>query len=101
MSKRDKQRQPERRGSGPWSLRPRLDQLLRSQDLTQADPHELYESLDVLTSGIKPAVFLPTLIVAAAAAPEAAQSRLDELLPDWVSERGHLAALSDLATRES
>ena len=101
MSKRDKQRQPERRGVGLSSLRPRLDQLLRGESLSQADQHDVYEGLDALTSGIKPAVFLPTIIAAASAAPEAAQVALDELLPGWLSERDHLATLRDLVARQS
>jgi hypothetical protein len=101
MSKRDKQRQPERRGVGLSSLRPRLDQLLRGESLSQADHHSIYEGLDALTSGIKPAVFLPTIIAAASAAPEAAKTALDKLLPGWLSERDHLAALRDLVARES
>jgi hypothetical protein len=101
MSKRDKQRQPERRGAGLSSLRPRLDQLLRSEVVSQAEHGNLYEDLDRLTSGIKPTVFLPTIVAAAIHAPEAAQARLDELLPDWLSARGHLATLGGLLVQQS
>jgi hypothetical protein len=100
MSKRDKQRGPERRGAGLSSLRPRLDQLLRSERLGAMSQQEMYEELDRLIEGIKPALFLPTIVSAALHAPEAAQARLDALLPDWLSERGHVAALGDLVTRE-
>jgi hypothetical protein len=101
MSKRDKQRQPKRPIAGLSSLRPRLDQLLRGESLPQADQDHIYESLDALTSGIKPAAFLPTLIAATGAAPEAAQTTLDKLLPDWLNERGHLASLGELIARHT
>jgi hypothetical protein len=100
MSKRDKQRRPERR-VGLSSLRPRLDELLRSERLAELNQAALYEELDRLTEGIKPAVFLPTIASAALHAPEAAQARLDEQLPDWLTERDLVATLGDLATRES
>jgi hypothetical protein len=101
MSKRDKQRQPERRGVGLSSLRPRLDQWLRGEALPHDDQDALYEGLDALTAGIKPAIFLPTIIAAANAAPEDAQATLDELLPSWLSERDYLATLRDLVARQS
>jgi hypothetical protein len=101
MGKRDKQRQPERRGAGLSSLRPRLDQLLRGESLAQADQGALYEGLDALTSGIKPAIFLPTIIAAVNAAPEVAQAPLDQLVPGWLSEHEYLATLSELVTRQS
>jgi hypothetical protein len=99
MSKRDKQRQPERRGAGLSSLRPRLDQLVRGESLSQPDQRRAYEELDALTAGIKPAVFLPTLLAATIDAPAGVQDVLSELLPDWLRERGHLAPLRDLAAR--
>ena len=101
MSKRDKQRRPERRGAGLSSLRPRLDQLLRSERLAEMSQHAVYKELDRLVEGIKPAVFLPTIVSAAMHAPEAAQARLGELVPDWLSEREYLAVLGGLVTRES
>ena len=101
MSKRDKHHRPERRGVGLSSLRPRLDQLLRSERLAELSQDEVYEELDRLIEGIKPAVSLPTIVSAAMHAPEAAQARLDELMPDWLTERDHLATLSDLVARES
>jgi hypothetical protein len=101
MSKRDKQRQPERRGVGLSSLRPRLDQLLRSEHLADLMQEALYAELDRLVEGIKPTVSLPTIISAAIHAPETAQAYLDQLLPDWLSRHGHLATLSDLVARES
>lgn len=101
MSKRQKQRQPERRGVGLSSLRPRLDQLLRRESESQFDRDSLYEDLDRLTSGIKPAVFLATLAAAAGAVPERIQPAIDELLAAWASARGHMAALGGLLAQQS
>jgi hypothetical protein len=101
MSKRDKQRRPERRGVGLSSLRPRLDQLLRGERLVELSQDAVYEELDRLIEGIKPTVSLPTIVSAAMHAPEAAQAHLDDLLPDWLSRRGHLTTLGDLVARES
>jgi hypothetical protein len=101
MSKRGKQRRPERRDVGLSSLRPRLDQLLRSERLAELSQDEIYEELDRLIEGIKPAVSLPTIVSAVIHAPEAAQTRLDELMPDWLSERRQMTALGDLVARES
>src|SRR5262249_36036699 len=101
MSKRDKQRHPERRGVGLSSLRPRLDQLLRDEHLAELSADALNEKLDRLIEGIKPPVSLPIIISAAMHAPESAQAYLDELLPDWLSRRGHLAMLGDLVAREA
>ena len=97
MSKRDKQRQPERRGAGLSSLRPRLDQLLRGDDLES----RFHTELDTLTGGLKPAAFLPTMIAATGAAPAAAQETLDEAIPEWLNARGHVAALGELVERHT
>jgi hypothetical protein len=101
MSKRDKHRHPERRGAGLSSLRPRLDQLLRSERLAELTQDAIYKEFDQLIDGIKPTVSLPTIVSAVIHAPEAAQTRLDALLPDWLSQRGHLAALRELLAYES
>lgn len=88
-------------GAGLSSLRPRLDELLRGERLAQPDQPGVYEELDAVTRGIKPAAFLPALVAACQAAPAPVQALLDDVVPDWLHERGHLAALRDLAARES
>jgi hypothetical protein len=90
----------QRRGAGLSSLRPRLDQLLRAEELgKQGD--QIDEKLDALTEGIKPATFLPIVLAAFADAPAETQARLGEQLPGWLSERGHLAPLRDLLARHA
>jgi len=89
-----------RRGAGLSSLRPRLDQLLRGDRMSAAD-QQVYQELETLTEGIKPATFLPTLIASSIDGPAAAQARLAELLPSWLSERGYLDALRDLVARHA
>jgi len=98
---RDKQRRPERPRAGLSSLRPRLDQLLRSERFSTLDQRQIVAELDALTKGINPATFLPTLIAALSDAPAEAQARLNELLPKWLQERGDLAPLRDLIARHA
>jgi hypothetical protein len=95
-----KHQDKQRRGAGLSSLRPRLDQLLRGQEMAR-DDRQLGEKLDALTQGIKPASFLPIVIASFADAPAETQASLGELVPGWLSERGHLAPLRELLERHA
>ena len=100
MSKKHaKQRAPVRTGVGLSSLRPRLDQLLRSgvNDPEQKVAHEL----DALTDGLKPTSYLPIVLAAAIDGPSEAQVLLNRSMPGWLSQHGRLDALRDLLARHT
>ncbi|MBI3912697.1 MAG: hypothetical protein HY327_00665 [Chloroflexi bacterium] len=80
-------------------LRPRLDALCHQPALTQQSEAEIRAALDALARGVKPDLFLPTLISAWQAAPASAQARLATVIPNWLRERGHMATLQELAAR--
>jgi len=77
-------------------LRPRLDQLLSAGALAEKDPQALRTDLDDVFKGLKPSEFLPVLLRAYPSAPEQVQARLDEMLPEWLGERGYTGTLLDL-----
>ena len=81
-------------------LRPHLDALLKDSVLAEKSDIEIHAALDELVHGIKPALFLPTLIRACLAAPVINRARLDTLLPVWLRERDHLTTLSELLAKE-
>jgi len=95
-----KHQDKQRRGAGLSSLRPRLDQLLRGEEISR-DDRQLGEKLDSLTEGIKPASFLPIVIASFADAPAETQASLGELVPVWLSEHGYLAPLRELLARHA
>jgi hypothetical protein len=96
-----KHRDKQRRGAGLSSLRPRLDQLLHGQAFEKLDQRELFAQLDALVEGIKPATALPIVIASSIDTPVDRQSRLAEMLPVWLRERGHLSSLSELVARHA
>src|SRR3954447_23394671 len=88
---RNKSRKKEQHGPAiplASSLRPRLDALLNDSHLSQQDDAAVYADLDAVTEGIKPALFLPTMLRAYDAAPATVQVQLDEILPAWLADRG-------------
>jgi hypothetical protein len=98
MSK--KKQPPARPTAGLSSLRPRLDALFQNDQFVYFDQAQVFRALDDLCQGIKPADFVPVLIAAFQDAPDAARQLLDDLLPTWLAERGHLAALRDAVERQ-
>jgi len=80
-------------------LRPRLDALWNNPALPQQSDAEIQTVLDELARGVKPDFLLPTLIRAYRSAPASARSRVDALLPNWLSARGHIAALTELIAK--
>lgn len=87
-TKKQPQPNPAIRLSG---LRGRLDRLFADP------PAALAADLDRLTDGLKPGAFLPILIGAAAAAAPGVAANLGV----WLQQRGHLAAIHDLAAHQS
>lgn len=77
-------------------LRPRLDRLLSDETLAEKAPESLRTDLDNVFKGLKPFEFLPVLLRAYPYAPEQVQTRLDEMLPEWLSEHGYTDTLLDL-----
>ncbi len=76
-------------------LRPRLDGLWGNPVWPGRSNDDLRADLDVVVRGIPPATFLGTMLKAYAAAPAPAQTRLDQIVPAWLRERGYSAALRD------
>jgi hypothetical protein len=81
------------------SLRPRLDALWNSTALPDQDQSATYADLDAVIQGVKPALFLPTMLRAYTAAPAEAQARLDEVLPLWLRDRDYVATIEDLVAQ--
>ena len=78
------------------ALRPRLDALWSSPALPWQDQDAAYAGLEAVTQGIKPALFLPTMLTAHSAALVETQARLDEVVPAWLRDRGYVASLEEL-----
>ena len=76
-------------------LRPRLDQLLRSDTMAQGD-EAIAAAISSLTAGMKPAAFLPMLLAAYGAAPPMPQAHLAAALPTLLGRAGHVQALREL-----
>lgn len=81
-------------------LRPRLDQLLRGDTMQQGDV-AILAALDSLTTGLKPAAFLPMLLAAYGAAAPMPQAHLAALLPTWLGHSGYAQALRGLVAQRA
>lgn len=77
-------------------LRPRLDNLLGDESLAEKDTQTLKEDLDAVCMGVKPSDFLPVLLRAYQSAPTSVQAFLDDVVPVWLAERGHVDLLCQL-----
>lgn len=95
MSKRKKKR----RGpsfSPASMLRPRMDKLWADDALLHKDEAAIEEDLDVLAKNVSPKLFVSTMLRSYRAASEATQSHLQDILPRWLSQSGHLDALKEI-----
>ena len=82
-------------------LRPRLDRLWADDALLHKDDAAVMGDMDVLARDIAPELFLKTALYAHQAASEAAQARLDAVLPGWLAQRGHVDTLQALAAEQA
>lgn len=80
------------------SLGPRLGRLFAAPG---GDEPHLHAELDRLTEGLKPASYLPILVAAFAAAPEAQRGQLDGQVSAWVQARDLLEPLRELEARQT
>jgi len=80
-------------------LRPRLDKLLGNETLTGKDVPAIKTDLDAVFKGLEASRFLPILLKAYQSAPAQVQLRLDEVIPEWLAERGGVEPLLELLKR--
>lgn len=79
------------------NLHPRLTQLFTGD---HADTDVLEQELTRLTSGLKPATFLPILLNAFHAAPDERRTQYQAIVGAWLTAQQHDAALRDLVQRK-
>jgi hypothetical protein len=80
-----KKKQKSRPNISPLSvLRPRLDNLFAQPGWAEQDAATLTSELNNLVADIAPEQYLPILLKAVSAVPEAVQLRLDLVLPEWL-----------------
>ncbi|OGG45889.1 MAG: hypothetical protein A3F84_17220 [Candidatus Handelsmanbacteria bacterium RIFCSPLOWO2_12_FULL_64_10] len=82
-------------------LRPRLDNLLGGETLVEKDSQTLKAELDAVFDGLKAYDFLPVLLRAYHNTAAQVQSRIDEIAPEWLGERGYVGALLKLLERRT
>jgi hypothetical protein len=78
-------------------LRSRLDGLWQNPALTGQEPERIQADLDVVTRGVKPDMVVTTLLQAWVTAPPESRARLDQIVPGWLRDRGHLGPLQAIA----
>ncbi len=81
-------------------LRPRMEHLWADEALLHKDDAAIQGDLDVLARDVSPELFVKTMLRAYQSASEAVQSRLDEVIPDWLAESGYDDALRQMAEEE-
>lgn len=97
-----KKAKKERRGPviSPLSLlRPRLDGLINNPGWIEREAEDLFADLDVLIKGIKPTDYLPVLVKSTVNATPAVQTRMTQLVADWVARTDDMAILEMLVER--
>lgn len=103
MGKKSRRRRKPKRHAPSISplvlLRPRLDGLLGNEALAERDSQTLKSDLDAIFEGLKTYDFLPVLLRACQSAGAQAQERLDDIVPEWLNERGYADTLSKLLER--
>ena len=94
MSKRKKNRRPRRPPT--ILLRPRLDKLWADDALHEKDDVAIEADLDAISHGVKPDMLLQTILRAYLAAAVRSRTRLDGVLPGWLSGHNHLSRLKEM-----
>jgi hypothetical protein len=79
-------------------LHPRMKRLFAADAFPHQEDAAIGGDLEGLARGVSSKRFVKTLLHAYEAAPEAAQSRLDDILPRWLAQSGHLNTLNDLTS---
>lgn len=98
-SRKSKKKKARRPNLSPLSvLRPRFDGLFGNPDWVDVEPDTILADLNVTTRGIEANDYLPVLMKAFQAAPEAAQARLDDAMPTWLQETEQVETLHQLVT---
>lgn len=82
-------------------LRPRLDKLWADEALLHKEKDAIEGDLDVLARDVSSDLLVKTMLRAYQAASEAAQDRLDGVLPRWLDRSGHAESLKELAAAQS
>lgn len=79
-------------------LRPRMDNLWADEALLHKENAAIEGDLDVLARDVSPELFVKTMLHAYQAASEAAQAKLDEVVPHWLDQSGHKDTLKRMAS---
>jgi hypothetical protein len=82
-------------------LRPRMEDLFSDDTFLSKEDAALQEELNALTQGVSDRLFVKTLLRAYAAASEAVQARLGEILPGWLAANDHIKILQTLTEDRS
>ncbi len=96
-----KKKRPRRNIPPATLLRPRMEDLFRDDTFLPKEDAAIQTDLDALTQGVSDRLFVKTLLRAYAAASEAVQARLDEILPGWLAAHDGIAILRTLAEDRS
>lgn len=99
--KKRKSKQPSTHVSPLTFLRPRLDKLLDDDTLADQDARDITRGLEDVCTGLKPDDFLPVLLRACQSAPAPVQTRLNDVVPGWLSKRGEVDVLHTLVQRQN
>jgi len=78
-------------------LRPRMDNLWADEALLHKESAAIEGDLDVLARDVSPELLVKTMLHAYQAASEAAQARLDEIVPHWLDQSDHKDTLKRMA----
>jgi len=78
-----------------------MDNLWADEALLHKDDAAIKGDLDVLARDVSSELFVMTMFRAYRAASEAAQSRLDDVLPRWLAQSGHADTLRHMVIEQS
>jgi hypothetical protein len=83
------------------TLRPRLDNLWADDALLHKDNAAVEGDLDEIARGVAPDLLVETMLRAYLAASTPARTRLDSVLPHWLSKREHASRLKEMLVAQS
>jgi len=78
-----------------------MDRLWADESLLHKDDAAIMADLDVLARDVSSEMLVTAMLRAYQAASEAAQSRLDDVLPHWLAQNKHAKTLRDMAVEQS
>ena len=85
-----------RRFTPAMMLQPQMQRLFADAAFLHKEESAIRRDLEALARDVSSKRFVKTLLHVCEAASEAVQARLDDVLPRWLAQSGHLAVLNDL-----